>query len=1806
MEIVGRQERSRRLAAEAEQAIECRALMDVLDAAGSAILEWSDWREPYCLIARVCYLRGDAAMGDSYVRLARSIPRPTELVLSESLYVEADLDGMVAQWRSAGLTGASALRFANAAIVPAPLRLVAGGDVMLGRQMPGWVGLRGPHDAFSAIAPLLRSADLTLVNLETCVSTEGDFLDKGGRQPYYYHNLPEMLDVLTAAGISCLSTANNHAMDYGAAALAQQNSILDACGFLHFGAGKSRLEAAMPKYARVKGATVAFIGVETETSCMVAGEATPGIHHVAIKDLARVIAGSIAIARAHADIVIVSPHWGQNWEEAPTPALQESARLLIELGADAIMGHSAHILQGVEFHAGRPIVYDMGTLLFDRVAQSTMKDSALFELEWDGHNRCQLTIRPVKLSNARAKWAVGDDFQRIHDLLMRLSKTLDPKAAIESVDAGLRLSGQPAPSPMRKLAGLLSPASISLGEPPQLPANLRNLKSNLVYATMPAIDGSWSAPVTVNANLEILGARFASPVRPGRGFICEIYFRAAAPAMPSRVEARIVGLTPDGQEGFAYTHPVAEGIHPPARWRHDEIICDRIVVRPVKAMAAGIYKLCWSLVDLAKGDAMPIESTHERLLNGQIYIGDLVVSDTAPNGVAGVAAPLRLPRADAAPTAAKYGGWQGRVGEFWDSEARPWTAGELVKIGLTIQSSEVVRDGSWSLVVRVATEQGAYFFKALESPNRFEAGLLALLSAGWPDHVVRPLAVCVARAWILTPDYGDSLLKVPDRQARRDLLRDALPRLAEMQIDTCGQVDRLLALGVPDRRLERLPDLLERLLANAAMLTDLGEGERRQVLNLLPEFRDRCAALARETCSAGLDHGDLHYDNVCLREGRPILLDWDTASVTHPFCSLLLPYDVENLRNAADLARKAPLGEAYLAFWEARTGRSLPDLVGLLHRALWVGHVVRALFWADISPPGKVDARVAKWLRLWLKNRPLLMEDAPQFETVPPAMSVNRPPKLATADNPLLLDKATIARITGGTWHNVPDDALITGVSFNRGYLAEGSSGNLYFAVNADVKDETFKTESIESVRKALKAGAVAAVVPGSAQGLPEEFPLLRVDRLMPALDRLGLHVRDHLFTGKRVLVSGTEGKTGFKNMLHHVLAPQISTHATTNSSNLGFSILASFASIRRHDRIAIIEAAGTHPGRLAVRSEYVQPHMFVLTEVGNEHLNYHGSQQAVIESKADIVTGLVAGGYGLLNADGRNYAAVRKSVLARRRVPLLLFGSGAGCNGRLIDRRFEHNHWITTADIEGQRMTYRLPLLGEHAPLASVSVLLAAYYLGADVEQAAAAFCDYQPYESQGVLRRIAHGGGEILCYDNASRASVLSYQSALRMAARLAPPTPRGKKIAVIGQMIFLGKEAETWHARLAEWIDDAQFDRVILVGKYTEVTFAHLRNPDVIVRRFPDYDRRHSGRKELQALIDALDAVCAAGDLLFIKGEVDELGQYLQARQIPVAAPRTEPAPAILLPPSHTEDASALSGLRPLALTDLPLYRSAIDQTQRTVWQHYFPFIYLLGQSHGNQFLVEEDAGSLCLYYLREKKDTKHLCLFLLPIPLQTAVLERCIERLKAFNCSDRASLFRVDADDVGMLRGRAHTRLVSCPEEYIYAPANYLDLSGNKKRNLRRAIQSIQQRDDLEVLDYQSSHADECRQVLDQWAALQREKYGGVLYGGFTQGCLEQYEQFSRRDLFGKVIRLDGKVCSFGFAGEMRQGMGNLFITYSDLRIDGLNKFLYYCLLRDMEHLEFANASHAGDTPGLAFAKQALGPAFLYKPYQVYAG
>lgn len=615
-----------------ESALQHLVMGDVyaaLDAAGKAATAWRNWREPFCVISDICFRLNDEQAGEQYLDIARKISRPEQAVLNEAYYDEAGFDEYAQSIRKP-----ASPRVETASGSGAVVKIILGGDVCLGRQMPGYVGLHGPGWPFRGIAERLAEADLTMVNLETSVSTIGDFLDKGGRRPYYYHNRPEMLDVLVDAGIQVVCTANNHAMDYGREALAQQCEVLDACGFASFGAGRNEAEAAAPAYVQAGGLIIAFVGIETETPCMRADAQAPGIHHASKHEMVQAVAASMALARAHADIIIVSPHWGQNWREHPSPEFCTIARSLIDLGADAVLGHSAHILQGVELYRGRPIVYDMGTLLFDRVAQNRMRYSALFELELSHGGVHRLEIVPVKLTSGQAALAETQEAEYIRGLVVKLSRALDPEVVFTRKEDSLFLECTPN---RRRSDARRGPALECVHTPGSLrrvPEKYRQLKSNVAHAELP-VCCAWQHPVVVNRDLEVLGVQYAGTVRSGRGFICEVFFRAAVPP-PGRWEARITALNADGETAFVYTHPVAEGVWPIERWNREEIIGDRVAVRPAAELPDGKYQLFWHLLDLENKVDMTVQSDDPRIVNGKVYLGEIEVTAKAPAGVAGV------------------------------------------------------------------------------------------------------------------------------------------------------------------------------------------------------------------------------------------------------------------------------------------------------------------------------------------------------------------------------------------------------------------------------------------------------------------------------------------------------------------------------------------------------------------------------------------------------------------------------------------------------------------------------------------------------------------------------------------------------------------------------------------------------------------------------------------------------------------------------------------------------------------------------------------------------------------------------------------------------------------------------------------------------------------------------------------------------------------------------------------------------------------------------------------------------------------
>ena len=244
------------------------------------------------------------------------------------------------------------------------VKLLAVGDILLGDASQARLDREGYDYPFRALAALLAGSDVVFGNLEGPITEQTKPLD--GDKEYFYRSRPAAAAALGAAHVGLLNLANNHALDYGDAGLADTIRNLDAAGLRHFGAGSGRAEAIRGEVVELAGIRIGFLGFmekygpygTTYPHYFAKGE-TPGVAELHERTLRE----AIGAMRPKVDVLIVSCHWGKNYAEV-TKTQQRYGRLIAELGADLVIGHHPHVAQGLEVHAGVPIVYSLGNFTF--------------------------------------------------------------------------------------------------------------------------------------------------------------------------------------------------------------------------------------------------------------------------------------------------------------------------------------------------------------------------------------------------------------------------------------------------------------------------------------------------------------------------------------------------------------------------------------------------------------------------------------------------------------------------------------------------------------------------------------------------------------------------------------------------------------------------------------------------------------------------------------------------------------------------------------------------------------------------------------------------------------------------------------------------------------------------------------------------------------------------------------------------------------------------------------------------------------------------------------------------------------------------------------------------------------------------------------------------------------------------------------------------------------------------------------------------------------------------------------------------
>jgi poly-gamma-glutamate synthesis protein (capsule biosynthesis protein) len=234
----------------------------------------------------------------------------------------------------------------------------AAGDIMLAGRLAPVVAARGADYPFRGVAPLLRQGDLAMGNLEAPLSRRGtEFTGKRFR----FRASPASAAALKTAGLSLVTLANNHIMDYGAVALEDTLMLLGQQGIAAAGAGPNLASARRPHMATVKGKRLAFLAYSlTQPTEFFATAKSPGTAPA----IPRVFDADIRAAKKGADHIIVSFHWGMEGAAKPTAIQQLYARRAIDAGADVVIGHHPHVLQGMEYYRQGVIIYSLGNLVF--------------------------------------------------------------------------------------------------------------------------------------------------------------------------------------------------------------------------------------------------------------------------------------------------------------------------------------------------------------------------------------------------------------------------------------------------------------------------------------------------------------------------------------------------------------------------------------------------------------------------------------------------------------------------------------------------------------------------------------------------------------------------------------------------------------------------------------------------------------------------------------------------------------------------------------------------------------------------------------------------------------------------------------------------------------------------------------------------------------------------------------------------------------------------------------------------------------------------------------------------------------------------------------------------------------------------------------------------------------------------------------------------------------------------------------------------------------------------------------------------
>lgn len=390
-------------------------------------------------------------------------------------------------------------------------------------------------------------------------------------------------------------------------------------------------------------------------------------------------------------------------------------------------------------------------------------------------------------------------------------------------------------------------------------------------------------------------------------------------------------------------------------------------------------------------------------------------------------------------------------------------------------------------------------------------------------------------------------------------------------------------------------------------------------------------------------------------------------------------------------------------------------------------------------------------------------------------------------------------------------------------------------------------TDGHDHAGQAGLTGAVAAL--GSR---PTALPTVVVEDVQVAVQVLAAHVVARLRDGLTVVgVTGSQGKTGTKDLLAAVLAEAAPTTATLGSLNNELGVPLTMLRADAATRYLVLEMGARHVGDIAALTGLVAPDIAVVLNVGQAHLGEFGSRAAIARTKGELVRGLAPGGAAVLNADDPRVAAMRSFTAG----PVLTFGRAEHADVRVLDLTLDRlgrpSFTLRTATASA---SVALPLVGAHQALNASAAAAAALAAGVPLDVSATALATAALSKWRMEPRELACGATLL---NDSYNANPDSTRAALDALGGLAV-TGSGRRIAVLGEMRELGDASVAEHRAIGEYAS-FRADVVAAVGEAARpIADAAAARTGALALTLADNDDA----------VDWLRDHLAAGDVVLVK--------------------------------------------------------------------------------------------------------------------------------------------------------------------------------------------------------------------------------------------------------------------------------------------------------------------------------------------------